>query len=163
MKKILSITGILSWVNIVIGSFLVIAGLFTTVMSPNIIMALLSLMLVAAIVLHSYATLQLRKSISNPTIELSSNTPTGIRFMGFVALFFGIMNITNAVALIGNPALIVDQLQAQMPPQLANFNFTTAIKAVGVFVLLFGICIAVNVILSFNLLRWHQNSAQNQQ
>ena len=66
-------------------------GLIGTLMSAGALPMLLSVVLTGSIVLHSYATLQLRKSMLNPEMPLSSQTSGGLRIVGFVALFFAII------------------------------------------------------------------------
>jgi hypothetical protein len=74
MKTALKTATILSWINLIIGGILVLGGLFSMLMAPNVMLMLISVVLTGSIVLHSYATLQLRKSIINPDIPLSSQT-----------------------------------------------------------------------------------------
>lgn len=71
MQTTLKVSTILSWINIVIGGLLVLMGLLGVLMAPNLIM-LISVVLTGSIILHSYAALQLRKSILNPAVPLSS-------------------------------------------------------------------------------------------
>jgi len=152
MNSMLKVSNVLSWINIVIGGLLVLGGLFGLLIAPNLIM-LISLMLTGSIILHSYATLQLRKSIVNPEIPLSSQTPTGIRFIGFMALFFAVLNITNSVLIIQNADEAIKQ--AKLPFQPKGVDMKSAVRIAGFFVLLFGIGVAVNVFISTRLLRWY--------
>jgi hypothetical protein len=160
MKNATLISGILSWINLIVGIFLVVAGLMSVAMSPAMVAGLLSLMLVVAIILHSYAALQLRRSIIHPEIPLSSNTPTGIKFIGFVALFFSIMNIFQAVALLGKPEIIADMMDQQLPEQLQGMDLRAIIRFAGIIMLAFGLSVAVNVLINLNLLKWYQNKDQ---
>jgi hypothetical protein len=88
MKTALKTATILSWINLIIGGILVLGGLFSMLMAPNVMLMLISVVLTGSIVLHSYATLQLRKSIINPDIPLSSQTSSGIRLVGFMAVLW---------------------------------------------------------------------------
>ncbi|MFT4017492.1 MAG: hypothetical protein QM668_11060 [Agriterribacter sp.] len=151
MKTALKITNVLSWINIIIAGILVLGGLIGTLMSAGALTMLLSVVLTGSIVLHSYATLQLRKSILNPAIPLSNQTSGGLRMVGFVALFFAIMNIMSAVMIIQNAPEAAKQITLPFKPE--GFDIVAAIKFTGIFSLLFSIGVAVNVMLSFQLLR----------
>lgn len=122
-------------------------------MTPNASILLVSVVLTGSIVLHSYAALQLRKSIVHPEIPLNRQTPTGIRFIGFMALFFAILNIGNAVVIIQNAAEVAKQVQLPFKPE--GIDLVATIRGAGIFSLLFSIGIAVNVLLSIRLLRWY--------
>jgi hypothetical protein len=102
--------------------------------------------------LHSYAALQLHKSIKNPAVPLSNQTPVGIRLIGFVALFFGITYFANGIAILQSPGEFVKLMQAQLPQ--AKFN-NGSLRAGGLFTLLCGLSISLNVFLNFRLLRWY--------
>lgn len=163
LKNATLVTGILSWINLIVGIFLVVAGLLSVAMSPALVAGLLSLMLIVAIVLHSYAALQLRRSIQHPEQPLSANTPTGIRFIGFVALFFSIMNIFQATALLSKPELVTDLMNAQMPEQLQGMDLKAIIRFAGIIMLAFGLSVATNVVLNWNLLKWYQSQHDPEQ
>ncbi|MBX2925398.1 MAG: hypothetical protein KF746_24585 [Chitinophagaceae bacterium] len=160
MKHVLKTATILSWINIVIGGFLVLAGLLGVAMTGGALMMLISVVLTGSIVLHSYATLQLRRSIVNPDVPLGNQTPVGIRMVGFIALFFAILNIGNAVVIIQNAPEVARQALLNMPLKPEGIDFVTAVKAAGIFSLIFSIGIAVNVFLSTRLLRWYLSSKQ---
>jgi hypothetical protein len=153
MKAALKISNVLSWINLIIGGILVLGGLLSMLMTPNASILLVSVVLTGSIVLHSYAALQLRKSIVHPEIPLNRQTPTGIRFIGFMALFFAILNIGNAVVIIQNAAEVAKQVQLPFKPE--GIDLVATIRGAGIFSLLFSIGIAVNVLLSIRLLRWY--------
>ena len=115
MKKAIAISNVLSWVNLVIGSFMAICALFTIVALPPIAV-LISVVLIGCIVLHSYAAIQLRKSLSNAAVPLSKQTPVGIRMMGFVSLFFAFMLFTNSIYMLQNTKELMKQVQ--IPSQI---------------------------------------------
>lgn len=153
MKNALKISNVLSWINLIIGGILVLGGLMGSLMAGGALTMILSVVLTASIVLHSYATLQLRKSILNPDVPLSSQTSSGIRMVGYIALFFAIMNITSAVMIIQNAPEAAKQIQ--LPIKVEGFDIISLIRFTGVFSLLFSLSVAVNVMLSFQLLRWY--------
>src|ERR1022692_982517 len=110
MKKILALSNILSWVNLIIGSLLVLCALLAIMAFPPFAV-MISVVLVGCIVLHSYAALQLRKSVLNAAIPLNRQTPVGIRMMGYMALFFTIMLFSNAVYILQNTQELLKQVQ----------------------------------------------------
>lgn len=154
MKTNLKISNILSWINLVIGGILVAGGLLSMLATPNASIILVSVVLTGSIVLHSYAALQLRKSIINPEVPLNKQTPIGIRFIGFLALFFAIMNIANAVVIIQNAKEVLEQVELPFKPE--GMDLVAVIRGVGVFSLLFSLGIAFNVLLNLRLLKWYQ-------
>lgn len=87
MKKILTFTAILSWINLLVCALLVLFALIGLFASGAALAALFIIVLTGAVILHSYASLQLRRSILYPSIPLSKQTPSGIRIMGFIAYF----------------------------------------------------------------------------
>jgi len=111
--------------------------------------------------------LKLQASIRNPKLPLSHQTPVGIRFVGFMALFFGMMWISKGVVLFKNgsetQAAINEQLGQvsklfQQFPRFAEFkNIREADVAhlSGIFSLILGLCVVVNVVLNLRLLRWY--------
>lgn len=153
MKRAIKVTNVLSWINLIVGGLLVIGGLFSMMMTPNASLVLVSVVLTGSIVLHSYATLQLRKSILHPEVPLSKQTPIGIRFIGFMALFFGIMNIGNAWMIIQNAGEVIKQIELPFKPE--GINMVSMLRAVGIFSFLFSIGIVINVMMSIRLLKWY--------
>jgi hypothetical protein len=155
MKNVLKISAVLSWINLVVWSIFVIicllAGLLYQLF-PLVIVAFL----LSVIVLHSYAALQLRKSLRNPSIPLSRQTPTGIRFIGFIASFFGMISILDGIACFQNTKEIVDLIRPQFEEAYKglNFNLVTYVHTMGVISLLLGLAVSINVFLNFRLLRW---------
>lgn len=161
MKTVLKVTHILSWINLIIGGLLVTGGLLSMLSTPNASILLVSVVLTGSIVLHSYAALQLRKSIVQPNVPLNKQTPTGIRFIGFMALFFAMLNIGNAVVIIQNAAEVVKQIELPFKPE--GIDLVSMIRGVGIFSLLFSIGIAVNVLLNLRLLKWFLAKENEQQ
>jgi hypothetical protein len=153
MKKTIQISAILSWINLVTGSIIVLASLLMATVSPCLMTILIPVVLAGSVVLHSYAALQLRKSILYPEMPLAGNTPVGIRFIGYIALLFAIMIIGNAIVILQNPATIVQNIK--FPAEPKNLNIEGLLKSVGIFILFFGLSIMVNVVLSWRLLKWY--------
>lgn len=154
MKNALKVSTVLSWFNLIVWGLFAGLGLLLAFFGGNL--AFLTVTVITGfIVLHSYASLQLHKSIRNPSIPLSSQTPVGIRFIGFVALFLGVLYIGDGVGLLQSTGDMVKLMEPQLPPQAKNLNLDKILKEIGVFSLVAGACIAVNVFLSFRLLRWY--------
>src|ERR1700761_4621638 len=113
MKTTIKAARILTWINLISwGGLLGLLLLFSlaSFMLPVIIVVFL----LSAIPLNNYAALQLQKSIRHPQVKLSSQTPTGVRFIGFVALFFGISTVVNAIALIADPSTALKSMETSV-------------------------------------------------
>jgi len=153
MKAILQISVVLSWFNLVVSGFLVLSSLLLSAMAADTLSLLTLVMLIGAILLHSYAALQLRKSILNPQIPLGRQTPVGIRFIGFVSLFCGLMIIGNAAYMIQHGKELVQQVK--LPVQSPNLDVSKILRGSAIFTLIFGLSVALNTIINFRLLRWY--------
>jgi hypothetical protein len=153
MKKLLTLTAILSWINILVGALLVLCGLIGLAASPEIFVALILVVLAGGIILHSYAALQLRRSIIYPSIPLSRQTPSGIRIMGFMALFFAVMSFGNAIVILQQAPELAKQMK--LPPQAKNLNVVPILRGSAIFTLLVSISILANVVLNFRLMKWY--------
>jgi hypothetical protein len=151
MKKIVTVTSLLSWFNMITGSILVVGGLIMALSSPEKLSVLTSLVLVIAIVLHSYASLQLRKSVLHPEIPLSRQTPTGIRFIGFIAMFCSLMIAANGFFILQNPAQIMQQVT--IPAEAKHLNFQAILKGTAVFSMVFAVSIFLNVLFNLRILK----------
>jgi hypothetical protein len=154
MKNALKVSTVLSWFNLIVWGLFAGIGLLGALFGGNLLL-LTTTVLTGFIVLHSYASLQLHKSIRNLSVPMSSQTPVGIRFIGFIALFFGILFFTEGMSMLRNTRDIAPLMESQLPPQLKGADLYNVIIKVGIFFLVSGICIAINVFLSFRLLRWY--------
>jgi len=153
MKTVLKIAAVLSWINLIVwGLFVVI--LVLSALSFHSMAFVIFAFFLSAIVLHNYAALQLQKSIRNPAIKLSNHTPTGLRFVGFIALFLGVCYLANGFALLQDPQGWLKSMQTQAPEFFKTLS-VSAIREGGAIALVLGLCIAVNVLLNFRLLRWY--------
>jgi len=141
------------WGFIVAGGLL--GGLFLQSFALMVFAFLLSVIL-----LHSYAAFQLHKSIRNPTIPLSGQTSMGLRFVGFVALFFGVSYIAYGVSILQNPGEVLKLMQPQLG-QVKGFGIGY-VRVMGCIALFLSICISVNVFLNFRLLRWYVLNKQHE-
>jgi len=170
MRGVLKAATILSWFNIIVWGIIVAIGLLAGLLLQSLPLIVL-VFLVSVIVLNNYADLQLHKSIRNPAIPLGHQTPVGVRFLGYIALFFGVSEIANGIAILQNIQQVVTMMQEQvnqlkssrpaaMPIQ--PFNARALAGFLGVATLLLGLCISVNVFLNFRLLRWYAWMKQQQ-
>lgn len=154
MKNALKASTILSWFNLIVWGLFAGIGLLGALFGGGLVFLTITV-LTGFIVLHSYAALQLHKSIRNSSVPLSSQTPVGIRFIGFIALFLGVLYIGDGVGLLQSTGEMAKLMAPQLPPQAKDLDLNKLLKATGAFSLIAGICIAVNVFLSFRLLRWY--------
>jgi hypothetical protein len=157
MKKALAVSNILSWVNLIISGVIVLCALLTFLVHPAL-PVLFVVILMGSVGLHSYAALQLRKSILNPSLPLSRQTPTGIRLMGYMSLFFAIMSFSNGIYMFQETKKLVDQIQ--VPEQMKNFNMIAFVHGIAAFMLVFSLSIIMNVILNIRLLKWYMMAQQ---
>ena len=162
MKTTLKVATILSWYNLIFWGLingLLLLGALAAMNMPGLLIAVL----MSAIPLNCYAALKLHRSIRNPLIPLNQQTPMGIRFVGFIALFFGVNSIGDGFALIKNPGEFLDFLKdfyTKQAPEIAQMPAFKSIgladmRTAGVICLILGLCMAVNVVLNLRLLRWY--------
>jgi len=156
MRKVLKISAVLSWINLVFWGLGCLYCLLLA-MAGNPLF-LLAGFIISAIVLHSYAALRLHKSIRNPAVPLSSQTPTGIRFIGFVSLFIATLYIIFGIAFIQNARELIPMMQSN--PQFKDIG-EKQLRINGIQALVLGLCVAVNVMLNLRLLKWYYLSRDN--
>jgi hypothetical protein len=89
----------------------------------------------------------------HPQVPLSRQTPTGIRFIGFIAMFCSLMIGGNGVFILQNPEQIAQQVN--MPAEAKNLNLAGILKGTAIFSLVFAASIFLNVLLSLRILRWY--------
>jgi hypothetical protein len=162
MKGALKVASILTWFNLIFWGFVtVIALLGAVVLGP---IALVLAVFLSAIPLNCYAALQLHKSIRQPVVKLSHQTPVGIRFIGYVSLFYGLTMVSSELSNLQNPGKSL-QLMKDAFTGLKSLETMTVsmVRASAVIGLILGLAVVVNVILNFRLLRWyylvHQSDA----
>jgi len=156
MRRALKISAVLTWINLIFWGLACLQCLLLGLTGNPLF--LLSGFFVSAVVLHSYAALRLHKSIRNPAVPLSSQTPTGIRFIGFVSLFISTLFIVFGIAMIKSAHEVMSMLQAN--PQFKEIS-EKQLRVSGVEVLVLGLSVAVNVLINLRLLRWYLLSRNN--
>ena len=157
MKTQLKVARVLTWWNLIFWGIFVFLGLLGTLVTLNLA-SFASAFLMSSIPLHAYAALQLYKSIRQPALKLASQTPVGIRFVGFAAQFFGILFFFEGCAMIGSAATLLQPLRDYFG-EVKGFHPSmitlSTIRGGGVIILLLGATVIVNVQLNRRLLRWY--------
>jgi hypothetical protein len=158
MKTAQIVGRVLAVLNLVIWSILLAGPLLSALVSFNALV-LVMLVLFAAIPLHSYAALQLQKSLRHPEIKLNQQAPVGIRFVGLIALFIGfLMSLCGSLLWKG-----AKEWLPLMKEQMANLNKQQDVsiltvgylQGMGAFLLITGIMAVASVLIHLRLLRWY--------
>jgi hypothetical protein len=152
LKKLIRFSHILSWCNLIIAALLILFALVSGLAVLGIVNALTPIVLLGSILLNSYAAIQLSRSLLNPSIPLSRQTPTGIRLLGYISLFFAFLYGGSGIAILQNSKELLKQVE--IPAELKNINIEKIFRVSAIFALIFSCSIIVNVILNFRLLRW---------
>ena len=155
MKGALRAASALSRFNLFYWGISVAIGAFralTNFNSPNLLVTVI----LASFPLHAYAALQLHRSIRQPEVKLSHNTPAGIRFVGFIALCLGVLFLLAGAAFLGYAPEVV-QFAKERKMELEGIGpwTVTLARQIGGILLVFGLIAVVNVVLNFRLLRWY--------
>jgi len=162
MKKTLRVASVLTWFNLIFWGFMTaIAILLSLVAGP---MALVIAVFLSAIPLNCYAALQLHKSIRQPVVKLSHQTPVGIRFIGYVSLFYGLTMVSSEITNLQNPGRTLQVMKDAFTGLKSLETMTVGmVRFSAVVGLILGLAVVVNVVLNFRLLRWyylvHQSDA----
>ena len=154
MKNTLTIARILTWFNLIFwGGFLVIMLLYA--LALHFFPALVGIFVLCAIPLHCYAALQLQRAVRYPGVKLSNHTPVGIRFVGLVALFFGIIATANSFVILRNPNAILAAMKDNMPDpkKFTDAQLSDSLHLLAIVGIVVGLAVVVNVILNTRLLR----------
>lgn len=162
MKTVLKIATVLTWINIIFWGMIVGFLLLSSLQQGNFTI-LAGVALLSAVPLNCYAALRLQASIRHPQLPLSHQTPAGIRFVGFMALFFGISMLFTGAAIIHDPGTAATAWSEQMdqyPEALQQYPQIKHIPeyfytVLGGSMVVLGLLIVVNVIMNLRLLRWY--------
>ena len=161
MKKAIAVSNVLSWINLIVSGGLVLLALLSMLVYPGGgVQFIISAVLIGCITLHSYAALQLRKSIINPNIPLNNQTSVGIRVMGYIALFFSIMLFSQSIYMLQNTQDLLKQVQ--FPKEMKNVDIKGFVRGVGFFMLVFSFSVILNVIMNFRFLKGYIISSQKE-
>jgi len=152
LRKLIRFSNILSWCNLIIAGLLIVFALVSGLTVLGVVNALTPIVLLGSILLHSYAAIQLSRSLLHPSIPLSRQTPTGIRLLGYISLFFAFLYGASGIAILQNSKELLKQVE--IPPELKSINVEKIFRVSAIFALIYSSSIIVNVIINFRLLRW---------
>jgi hypothetical protein len=164
MKTALKTSVILSWIILVVSCGFVLLGLLGSLMvGPQV--GFVIVVLFGAVGLHSYESLRLRNCIVH-NIPMDRKTPLSLQVMGFISMFFSFVTVTNGFTLLRhaketaqeNKKMLVEYFK---PYEKVDLELMYKLMAVGMVV--FGLAILVNVLMSMSLLRWYRNQNQEQE
>lgn len=161
MKTVLKIASVLTWFNLIFWGLLVGFGLLAALLVGQLPL-LAGIVLLSAIPLNCFAALKLHRSIRYSAVPLSHQTPAGIRFVGLMALFFGLTDVFTGVSMLTHPDKMMQSLKdmvAQVPEEQRIYYAAMANRAfvefMGTATLVLGLLVVINVILNLRLLRWY--------
>ncbi|MDI3318307.1 hypothetical protein [Pinibacter soli] len=163
MKTALKASVILSWIILVVSCGFVLLGLIgSLIVGPQA--GFVIVVLFGAVGLHSYESLRLRNCIIYNS-PMDKKTPLSLQVMGFIAMFFSFVVVTNGFTLLRhaketaqeNRKMLVEYFK---PYEKVDLALMFQMMAVGMVV--FGLAILINVLMSMSLLRWYRSQDQNQ-
>jgi hypothetical protein len=158
MKTAQIVGRVLALFNLIIWSILLAGPLLSALASFNPLV-LVMLVLFAAMPLHSYAALQLQRSLRQPEVKLSHQTPVGIRFVGLIALFIGIFVVICGCLVLKDAKEWLPLMKEQMASLNKQQDMSTItvgyLRGVGGFMLIAGLAVIVSVLIHLRLLRWY--------
>ena len=162
MRNIFIIARILTWFNLIFWTAL-LGLMLLSALALGLFPALVAVFLLCAIPLNNYAALQLQKAIRNPNLPLSHHTPTGIRFVGLVAMFFGIYTAINSYVFLTDPKTPLQIIREGMPDlkKFPDAQLIASLHVIGIGSLVVGLAVIVSVVLNTRLLRWYLLTRQN--
>lgn len=163
MKASIKASLILSWFNLIVACFFVFIGLIAAItMGPQL--GLVAVVLFGAIGLHSYESLRLRKCILY-NAPMDKKTPLSLQVMGFISMFFSFVTVTNGFVLFRHAKETVQEVQKTYPEQFKQFgtaNMETIYQVAAGVMIVFGLSVLINVLMSMSLLRFYRNQNQEQ-
>ena len=161
MRTALKIASVLTWFNLIFWGLVVGFGLLAA-LAVGQMPLLAGIVLLTAIPLNCFAALRLHRSIRHSSIPLPHQTPVGIRFVGLMALFFGLTDVFTGVSILTHPGKMMDSIKdmvAQVPQEQRAYYTamakTTFVEVMGAATALLGLLVVINVILNLRLLRWY--------
>lgn len=142
---------------------LMISGIFTFMLLSSVLFlgtnlgSIISLLSMGACFIHSVLSLYLQRSLLLPEIPLKESTPGGMRFMGTIGLVFSILIILSGLTIL---LVSPEQMKAEisnLPADQQEAVKQTMVGPIGVFLLVMGSLLLLNIVLSFRYLRqWIQ-------
>ena len=156
MKTVLKIATILTWFNLVMWLFIILFITWATWKLQFLPFLFIPFLLIA-IILNCYAALRLQRSLRYPAIPLSSQTPTGIGFIGIMACSFALVFLSYGYTIITSaPAEVrLSQTKANSIKELRIVITKGNFQCLGTILIFICICTCVNVILNYRLLQYY--------
>lgn len=153
---------VLTSINMFLAGFFCL-GLLSTYMGTRNFMVLVLLLLAGAVLIHTWLSLRLQRAIINPEYPMGENTPGGIRIMGGFSILYAFIYLClgAAMVLIGYAmpdAALKDGIK-ESAVQLKDMGldsldqFKLLMRGWGPGMLLYGLSVLVNVILSLSFLQ----------
>lgn len=150
----------LTGVNLTVASFFLLMSLFTALLAASLSQALVGILALGAVIIHSVLSLYLQRSLVQPELPLKPNTPGGIRIMGGIVILYAAVMLFSSVGILGNRQEVMEELLKQMPDdqqESAALIMPKVMTAIAVILLVFGATLLVNALLSFSFLKqWKQ-------
>jgi hypothetical protein len=151
----LTVYRIISYLLIVVAGFIALAVITMLGVAFSNPAALLSVFLAGGVVLYSFASFQfLTKGITKGQ-TMKPGRKDFIKVNAYVTLFFGVMNLIQAITLIIYPVDLKEVANqfTQIPTGGSGFSLEQMMKAILWFLLIYALALIVHVQLTFRLLR----------
>lgn len=149
----------LSIISLLVAGFFVLIMLLALLVTPALSAVLIFVLLTGSVVIHSVLSLSLQQSLKDPAKPLKSNTPGGIRIMGFMAIFYAVMLITNGIYGLIHLDEMLQEAMKQLPknqPAPSLQAMRSLMTGLVIVLVLHAAGVLVNCALSFGYLRQWQ-------
>ncbi|SEK52828.1 hypothetical protein SAMN04488505_101370 [Chitinophaga rupis] len=152
----------LSIISLLVAGFFVLIMLLALLVTPALSAVLIFVLLTGSVVIHSVLSLSLQQSLKDPAKPLKSNTPGGIRIMGFMAIFYAVMLITNGIYGLIHLDEMLQEAMKQLPknqPAPSLRAMRSLMTGLVIVLVLHAAGVLVNCALSFGYLRqWQEKN-----
>jgi len=153
----------LSIISLLVAGFFVLIMLLALLVTPALSAVLIFVLLTGSVVIHSVLSLSLQQSLKDPAKPLKSNTPGGIRIMGFMAIFYAVMLITNGIYGLIHLDDMLQEAMKQLPksqPAPSLQAMRSLMTGLVIVLVLHAAGVLINCALSFGYLRQWQEKKQ---
>jgi hypothetical protein len=153
----------LSIINLLIAGFFVLMLLLALLFMPALSPVLIFMLLTGSVVIHSILSIALQQSIKEPAKQLKSNTPGGLRIMGFMAIFYAVLLITNGIFGLNHIDEMLQEAMTQLPksqPVPSIKSMHSLMVGLIIFLVIHAAGVLVNCALSFTYLKQWQERNQ---
>lgn len=151
----------LSIINLLIAGFFILMLLLALLFMPAMSPVLIFMLLTGAVVIHSLLSIGLQQSLKDPARKLKASTPGGLRIMGFMAIFYAVLLITNGIFGLNHIDEMLQQAMQQMPksqPAPSLQSMRGLMTGLIIVLILHAAAVLVNCALSFSFLRQWQGT-----